>query len=535
VIKNKEKKQRSRKIDLTEGPSSYADRLGVKYAAAVTGEHKRTLGQFFTPVDIAQFMSSFQDIKKKRIKILDPGCGIGILSAALAEELVKIKQVKVIELVAFETDVNLLPIAENCYTYLSHWLKEKGIDFTFFLCKNDFILHNSHVLADQHEVQESYDIIISNPPYFKLPKNDERAIAAKSVIYGQSNIYSIFMLIAAKLLGENGQLIFITPRSFCSGNYFRLFREIFFSKVDIKTIHLFNSRKESFKRDKVLQENIIIVANKKSQHKKEENIVLISSSSGMEDIQNRNVKQHEWKNLVNLNSLQKILHLPLTETDERIIRIFKSWTGSLKSYDIEISTGPVVDFRSAELIEIRKTNKTVPLMWLHNVEPMRVTWPKEKGYNGKKKGQYIIKNEDSVKRLVPNRNYVLLRRFSSKEDNQRLVAAPYFKKMNPEVSALGVENHLNYIYHKTEELKDHETIGIAALLNSRLFDLYFRTFNGNINVSATELRDFPLPSFSLISILGRKMENRDFKSLNIDALVSEVFDVHTNLFDNYEQ
>ena len=37
-----------------------------------------------------------------------------------------------------------------------------------------------------------------------------------------------------------------------------------------------------------------------------------------------------------------------------------------------------------------------------------------------------------------------------------------------------------------------EVMGIAALLNSDLFDNYFRTFNGNVNVSATELREMPM-------------------------------------------
>ena len=38
-------------------------------------------------------------------------------------------------------------------------------------------------------------------------------------------------MVAAKLLKEGGELIFITPRSFASGNYFRAFREAFFQAV----------------------------------------------------------------------------------------------------------------------------------------------------------------------------------------------------------------------------------------------------------------------------------------------------------------
>src|ERR1700722_15155048 len=63
-------------------PTEYADKLGLLYSSRVTGEHKKDLGQFFTPMKIAQFMAGVASMDKETITILDPGCGIGILSAA---------------------------------------------------------------------------------------------------------------------------------------------------------------------------------------------------------------------------------------------------------------------------------------------------------------------------------------------------------------------------------------------------------------------------------------------------------------------
>ncbi len=530
-----------------EDPSEYADRLGVFYASKITDEHKKDLGQYFTPLPVAKFMANFCNVEKEQIKILDPGCGVGILSAALAEALVfNSTYIKKIELVVFETDLNLLPLAESCFKYLGFWLNRKGIEFTFFLCKNDFILHNSLVLSNQEDTYETYDIIISNPPYFKLPKNDERAIAARSVIYGQTNIYTVFLLIAAKLLNENAQLIFITPRSFCSGNYFRLFREIFFSVIDLKKIHLFDSRKAAFKRDKILQENIIIEAIKKKRiepgqfaltYIDNEGEIELSSSVGIEDINERRTKRYKSRSLINFESYQKILHLPSSELDEQVIQIFKTWTGSLKLYDLEISTGKVVDFRSRNMIRYRKYKNAVPLLWLHNVEAMNFIWPYAKVYKGKSKGQFIVEDESSLSRLVENKNYVLLRRFSTKDDNRRLIAAPYNRSTFPGIGMIGIENHLNYIYHKNDELTIEQTIGLAAILNSHLFDLYFRTFNGNINVSATELRDFPLPSFQLIQLLGKRISGfiQHKVSYDIENLVLETFNLNINLSKIYGQ
>ena len=67
--------------------------------------------------------------------------------------------------------------------------------------------------------------------------------------------------------------------------------------------------------------------------------------------------------------------------------------------------------------------KHAPLLWMHHVHPMRVTWP-----NGTRKPEYIKNVATTRKLLLLNRNYVLLRRFSAKEERRRLIAAPYLAK-----------------------------------------------------------------------------------------------------------
>jgi len=518
-----------------ELPSGYADYLGLYYTSKVSEEHKKNLGQFFTPIEIAKFMAEFCSHRKSRVRILDPGCGLGILSCALTEIIANNKEVKEVELVAFETDLEIIHLAERSFSYLREWLVKKNIIFTYFLCANDFILHNSAVLENKSGGEDKFDIVISNPPYFKISKNHPVAITAKSIIYGQTNIYTIFLIISAKLLVENGQLIFITPRSFTSGNYFRLFREIFFSIVNLKKIHLFRSRRNAFQRDKVLQENVIFSAFKKREENNQQLILPfdtfsnnysleISISNGLNDLNEREVKDFNFKSLVNLESFQKILHLPTSINDERAIKVFKTWENSLNSYDIQISTGPVVAFRSVEFISEILEESYVPLIWLHNVNKMHFEWPKEYS-KGKLKGQYIKVCKESYSRLLPNRNYIFLRRFSSKDDSSRLIACPFLKKWIPNTK-IGVENHLNYIYKPEGELSETEVMGIAAILNSRLFDLYFRTFNGNINVSATELREMPLPDLTTIKRIGSKVLANKIKTQHlIDQILYGIFKI----------
>jgi adenine-specific DNA-methyltransferase len=211
-------------------------------------------------------------------------------------------------------------------------------------------------------------------------------------------------------------------------------------------------------------------------------------------------KEYSIEDLIDFNSKQKILHIPMSEIDANVIKLFKSWKGNLNKYNIQISTGPVVPFRSREFISDNNSDKEknyVPLYWMHNTSEMKFEWPVIK----QGKGQYIQVCNSSKHLLIPNKNYIFLRRFSSKDDKKRLIASPYFFDFQT-TELIGVENHLNYIYRPKGELERNEILGLAALLNSSLFDTYFRTFNGNINVSATELREIPLPPLDDIKKIG---------------------------------
>ena len=251
-----------------ERPAILADHLGSSYSAKLEDSHKKLFGQYLTPIDVADFMAGLSNARLgSHVDILDPGIGSGVLSIALIEHLTeKNKNISSIRLVGYETDPELVPINRKSFEYLKKWLLHRGIDFEFDVRLKDFVLDKACVLEDnptlftENQKEECFDIIISNPPYFKIPKDDPRARAAARVVYGQPNIYALFMAISARMLKAQGELIFITPRSYASGPYFRSFREFFFSEVTPLQFHLFHSRTEAFDRDAILQENIILHA-----------------------------------------------------------------------------------------------------------------------------------------------------------------------------------------------------------------------------------------------------------------------------------
>ncbi|MCK0192916.1 N-6 DNA methylase [Arenibacter sp. F20364] len=317
-------------------PSKFADLVGLQYTATVTKEHKKGKGQFFTPSEISSFMGNIASKpKSKNISILDPGCGTAILTCSLIEKLIEF-DLESIELTAYETDYKLFAYTEQSLQNLKIWLAEKRVEFRYTIIANDFI-EDMAIALEKHK--ESFDYIISNPPYFKLSKDDKRVNLFQHLVKGQPNIYSFFMAVSVNLLKANGELIFIVPRSFASGQYFNSFRDYFFSHINLSFVHLFKSRNKTFDRDKVLQETLILKGCRIPSDK-----VIISTSEGLKDLKKPIEKEYDVSEIIDLKSKAKILHLPTTEFEEHVMLLFKSWNNNLIDFGIQISTGPVVSF-----------------------------------------------------------------------------------------------------------------------------------------------------------------------------------------------
>ena len=507
-----------------ERPAQYAERVGKGYAEASIQKDKKHKGQFFTPLAISEFMGGLSTpSRKKDITVLDPGCGLAILSCALIEHLVETETPEHISLILYETDTKVVPLTEDVLSYLKTWCDERNVKLDYQLNESDFVLDKCECLDGADTIfgdmfgSERFDYIISNPPYFKLAKDDIHTRSCASIVDGQTNIYALFMAICAKLLSEDGQMIFITPRSFASGRYFQSFRDFLFQHVSIDLIHLFNTRKDTFAKDEVLQELVIMRMVPAGNSER----ITVSYSQGISDLAHPYQKEYAASEIVDVSSEEKVVYLPVDGRDEAVLSLFRSWDGNMEKYGIKISTGPVVAFRAYDFIVNEPGNDTVPLYWLHNVVKMLCDHPVQK----KDKGQYIKVAPETKAALLPNKNYVLLRRFSSKDDSSRLVAAPYFGNM-AQYEFVGIENKLNYIYRPKGHLRRDEVMGITALLDSEMFDAWFRTFNGNINVSATELRMMPLPPIETIREIGKKIILRNNYSIDfINDLVLDYFKI----------
>ncbi len=145
---------------------------------------------------------------------------------------------------------------------------------------------------------------------------------------------------------------------------------------------------------------------------------------------------------------------------------------------------------------------------------------------------HILVSEESKRLLVPAKRYVLLKRFTAKEERRRLVAGIVETK-DSYSPFLGLENHLNYIYGASQELTKEEALGLAALLNSVLVDRYFRAVSGNTQVNAAEIRTMPIPCLETIREIGQAVENNpDRKSESIERTIGKALSLPTSLIED---
>ena len=490
-----------------ETPTEFADRLTTWYASNSGEEHRKSKGQYFTPLNVARFMASLSRGRGDEMRILDAGAGTGVLSCSICEAMASRKSgPSRLEILAVEPEPRLASLLRRSLSHAKRWLASQGIELQFKVEQFDFILEFGSALSNQGSLLRpnrqfpTFDLVIGNPPYFKLRKSDPRAEAAMPVVHGQPNIYALFLAVASKLVSEKGELIFITPRSFSSGPYFRLFREKFFGEMRPDFIHTFASRKETFSRDSILQENLIFRAKKlPTWHASSRpSSITMSASNGSADLARTRRRKIPLKLILDTDTRERFLFVPACEEDDAVVRLVHSWKRSLHDFGLEISTGPVVSFRSRELLVLDPQEATVPMLVMQHVRSMKITWP----ISSLTKEQHILTNgEKSNSVLLPNRNYVVMRRFSAKEERRRLTAAPLMRNELPG-EQVGLENHLNYIHRPNGEMTDAETWGLAGLLNSTLLDDYFRTLSGSTQVNAAEIRAMPLPDLEAIRELG---------------------------------
>jgi adenine-specific DNA-methyltransferase len=495
-------------------------------SAKLNTKQRSELGQFMTPAVVARFMAGQFNNLSGHINLLDPGAGIGSLTAAFVERLLtNCHQVESLFITAYEVEASFIPSLEECLNHCCQALKNRGIKADYYLRNESFfgsITENNLPLFNTDH--QNFTHAILNPPYKKInSKSIEKKILSKLGIE-TVNLYSAFVWLSMLQLAQNGEIVAITPRSFCNGSYFRPFRQAFLKKMSLQNIHIFASRSLAFAADNVLQENIIFHATKTEVKPK---FIEISINSEQELDNFSEIRLVPYNQVVETNDPEMFIHI-LTNSLEDALKVqMDEFPSTLEELGLEISTGPVVDFRLKLSLRNALDDETVPLIYPESIKPGKVLFPP----TNPKKSIAIEKNQETEKWLIKPGCYVLVKRFSAKEEKRRIVAAVCYPI---DSSALGIENHLNYYHAKGKAMNLDLAKGLAAFLNSTLFDQYFRLFSGNTQVNATDLRKIKYPCKNDLIKLGTQIHESAFDQDQIDHLVHQNLSIMSETINTIE-
>lgn len=465
---------------------SVVEKTRLKVSRSTDPEKKSKLGQYFTPVSVSSFIAGLFPVSKGECRLLDAGAGIGSLSSAFLDRCATggLNFDKV-QLKAFEID-------QSIHVELDHSLSQFALKYplSYQVIGDDFI--ERAVTAIQFK-EYNFTHAILNPPYKKISSESRHRYLLREVGIETVNLYSAFVALAISLMAPEGQVVAIIPRSFCNGPYYRPFREFILNHTAVRHIHLFESRNKAFKDEAVLQENVII----RLERDGVPGPVMVSTST---DDTFEDLVAHEYPidQIVFPDDKERFIHVP-TPSDQSGGVFPSRLHCALSDIGVDVSTGPVVDFRLKEYLRAMPDIGSVPLLYPAHFGVSGTTWPIE----GIKKPNAILLNSTTEKWFYPNGFYCVVRRFSSKEELRRIVASVADPNCFGHAQQLGFENHLNVFHERKKGLPEHLARGLAVYLNSTLVDEYFRRFNGHTQVNATDLKQLKYPDRSILIELGK--------------------------------
>ncbi|MFT3916558.1 MAG: BsuBI/PstI family type II restriction endonuclease [Anaeromyxobacteraceae bacterium] len=479
-------------------------------------DRRAELGQYLTPATIARFMAGMVEQVPDVVRILDAGAGVGSLTAAVVADLcTRGKKPRAIEVTVYDLDPVMVKALHATVALCQQACRAAGVRFKATVLHEDFVQSASEMVEGGllSPPRPEFHLAILNPPYRKIRSNSAERVRLQAAGLEATNLYTGFLYLAAHLLVPDGEMVAITPRSFCNGPYHRAFRRAFFDMMRLTRLHVFESRDKAFGEDEVLQENVILHAVKA---KGRSGSVHITSNASPDDpdVAERVVPYGE---VVGSGDDDHFVHIVADEANAAVARQMARMPASLADLDLAVSTGRVVDFRAREHLRKEPVEGTAPLVYPGHLVDRRVVWPKP----GFRKWNALSDQAETASLMVPAGTYVLVKRFSAKEEPRRVVAAVIRRDDAPH-PRWGFENHLNYFHQGGKELPDDLARGLAAYLNSTMVDTFFRQFSGHTQVNATDLRGLPYPRREDLERLGRRIGGSIPTQDDLDLVVEEV-------------
>lgn len=463
----------------------------TKYIMTKSKEYLKSNSQIFTPIEIAKRMVDSIDKKflnsLDEITILEPSAGCGILIFTVIDYILKNSNIKIIKIDGFETDLSVCKILKRNVNHIKNYFSNKyDVTLKIRIYNSNFITYNKENWTKKSS--HKYDLIISNPPYKKINQTSDEAIIMNDLVYGQPNIYILFIAMSLKLLNPNGLYIVLSPRNYLNGTYSKKLRQFIFSKFSLTKIHFFEDRNLFGN----VNQEVIISTFKNSKYNSN---VQISTSNCNEF--NISIKEI----LYNKDSLSIII--PRTLDDIKLFKKLSRLNYTINELNIKVCVGPIVQFRNLDDLSSENYNeKNAPLLVGKDIQENNQILYNER-INVRKTHNKSVHLRN--KNLIKNSNYLILRKVTAKDDKTLLISS-VLKKDYFNHSHIALDNNLLYFANIDKSDMDlNVCYGLYCFITSIHFQNLYYMINGTHTINVSDVNSIKFPCITELKAIGNRL------------------------------
>ena len=214
---DKEKEEKDNKLQVLSSSSNDDQQININYSNLsinltknIDSNEKKKYGIYFTPPKtIIKNLKILEPYMANVKNVLEPSCG----------------SCEYILMLDKKYDLNIVGIEYNKVIYdgIKHIQNNS----------HNIKLYNQNYL--NYLTEEKYDLIIGNPPYFVMSKEDVDT-NYYSYFDGRPNIFILFIIKSIQLLNDEGILSFVLPKNFLNCLYYDKTRKYIFENLKIMDI-----------------------------------------------------------------------------------------------------------------------------------------------------------------------------------------------------------------------------------------------------------------------------------------------------------
>ena len=330
-----------------------------------------------------------------------------------------------------------------------------------------------------------FHAVIGNPPYVthQLSEREKDYFQRRyqDVMSGRTNLYALFIRKAADLLRHQGLFGFINPKTFLTDAYFRSLRQVLAKKYAIKNIVNIRDRRSTFQG--VLQAVVILIMTRDGSASRAK--IEVIEVEKAEDLAQGPMQKCKvsWSEFCLGEKFDHLFILAPSPLVYSVIEKMRKQPVFLPELSAGAATGAIQWDLYKESFLPRPGKNAIRLFWAENIQRYFLTESKRRSAL-----QWLKADVNFPKSPLPDGIYLCTQRVTADEQPRRIIAT--LLKVPEDSESCLLENHTNTIYFELSRARD--ALCVLSLLNSKLFDFYFRRISSNTQVSSGQLNLLPL-------------------------------------------